>query len=145
MEKEKLEFVKGKTQELLQSQTCCAEGKAAAKAWLEAIGTEQEAAETERYLNELKADIMPIDQLIGFAGSEAGIQYFGEAAAKGIVSHAEEIKVLNGARYCGWLQCAAAEAVPQKAGDAVGMHQSSSSVLFLRAKNGCPNFRTAVF
>ena len=46
MEKEKLEFVKGKTQELLQSQTCCAEGKAAAKAWLEAIGTEQEAAET---------------------------------------------------------------------------------------------------
>lgn len=32
MEKEKLEFVKGKTQELLQSQTCCAEGKAAAKA-----------------------------------------------------------------------------------------------------------------
>ena len=39
MEKEKLEFVKGKTQELLQSQTCCAEGKAAAKAWLEAIGS----------------------------------------------------------------------------------------------------------
>ena len=24
-------------------------------------------------------------------------------------------------------------------------HQSSNSVLFLRAKNGCPNFRTAVF
>ena len=47
MEKEKLEFVKGKTQELLQSQTCCAEGKAAAKAWLEAIGSEQEAAETD--------------------------------------------------------------------------------------------------
>ena len=128
MEKEKLEFVKGKTQELLQSQTCCAEGKAAAKAWLEAIGTEQEAAETERYLNELKADIMPIDQLIGFAGSEAGIQYFGEAAAKGIVSHAEEIKA-NGARY--WRYCK--------------RHQNSSSVLLLRAKNGCPNFRTAVF
>lgn len=113
MEKEKLEFVKGKTQELLQSQTCCAEEKAAAKAWLEAIGTEQEAAETERYLNELKADIMPIDQLIGFAGSEAGIQYFGEAAAKGIVSHAEEIKA-NGARYCDCPACAAAEAILKK-------------------------------
>ena len=113
MEKEKLEFVKGKTQELLQSQTCCAEGKAVAKAWLEAIGTEQEAAETERYLNELKADIMPIDQLIGFAGSEAGIQYFGEAAAKGIVSHAEEIKA-NGARYCDCPACAAAEAILKK-------------------------------
>ena len=113
MEKEKLEIVKGKTQELLQSQTCCAEGKAAAKAWLEAIGTEQEAAETERYLNELKADIMPIDQLIGFAGSEAGIQYFGEAAAKGIVSHAEEIKA-NGARYCDCPACAAAEAILKK-------------------------------
>ena len=113
MEKEKLEFVKGKTQELLQSQTCCAEGKAAAQAWLEAIGTEQEAAETERYLNELKADIMPIDQLIGFAGSEAGIQYFGEAAAKGIVSHAEEIKA-NGARSCDCPACAAAEAILKK-------------------------------
>lgn len=88
-------------------------GKAAAKAWLEAIGTEQEAAETERYLNELKADIMPIDQLIGFAGSEAGIQYFGEAAAKGIVSHAEEIKA-NGARYCDCPACAAAEAILKK-------------------------------
>ena len=113
MEKEKLEFVKGKTQELLQSQTCCAEGKAAANAWLEANGTEQEAAETERYLNELKADIMPIDQLIGFAGSEAGIQYFGEAAAKGIVSHAVEIKA-NGARYCDCPACAAAEAILKK-------------------------------
>ena len=143
MEKEKLEFVKGKTQELLQSQTCCAEGKAAAKAWLEAIGTEQEAAETERYLNELKADIMPIDQLIGFAGSEAGIQYFGEAAAKGIVSHAEEIKA-NGARYCDCPACAAAEAI-LKSWRYCKRHQSSSSVLFLRAKNGCPNFRTAVF
>ena len=136
MEKEKLEFVKGKTQELLQSQTCCAEGKAAAKAWLEAIGTEQEAAETERYLNELKADIMPIDQLIGFAGSEAGIQYFGEAAAKGIVSHAAGTataqRVRRRKRFSkSWRYCK--------------RHQSSSSVLFLRAQNGCPNFRTAVF
>ena len=88
-------------------------GKSGGQSLLEAIGTEQEAAETERYLNELKADIMPIDQLIGFAGSEAGIQYFGEAAAKGIVSHAEEIKA-NGARYCDCPACAAAEAILKK-------------------------------
>ena len=105
MEKEKLEFVKGKTQELLQSQTCCAEGKAAAKAWLEAIGTEQEAAETERYLNELKADIMPIDNLIGFAGSEQGAAYFGADTAAGIVAHAKEIKAA-GAQYCDCPACA---------------------------------------
>ena len=103
--KEKLRVCKGKTQELLQSQTCCAEGKAAAKAWLEAIGTEQEAAETERYLNELKADIMPIDNLIGFAGSEQGAAYFGADTAAGIVAHAKEIKAA-GAQYCDCPACA---------------------------------------
>lgn len=110
MEKETLEFVREKTQELIQSQTCCAEGKEAAKAWLEAIGTENEATATERYLNELKADIMPIGQLIEFASSETGRQYFGETTAKKIATHAEELKSA-GAQYCDCPACAAAEAI----------------------------------
>ena len=125
--KEKLEFVKGKHRSCFSRKPAARREKRPAKAagshW---NGTE--AAETERYLNELKADIMPIDQLIGFAGSEAGIQYFGEAAAKGIVSHAEEIKA-NGARYCDCPACAAARRF-SKAGDTVKRHQSSSSVLY---------------
>lgn len=115
MEKEKLEFVKEKTQELIQAQTCCAEGKEAAKTWLEAIGTENEVPATERYLNELKADIMPIGQLIEFASSETGRHYFGEATAKKIASHAEKVRSA-GAQYCDCPACAAAEAILKKMG-----------------------------
>ena len=113
MEQKVLEFVKEKSRELIQAQTCCAEGRAMAKAWLEAVGTEKEAAETQRYIDELKADIMPIDQLIGFAGSEAGMKYFGEDTAKNIVAHAEEIKA-KGAKYCDCPACAAVEVILKK-------------------------------
>ena len=113
MKKEVLDYVIEKTHELMNAASCSSEAKAAAQSWLDAVGTEQEADETKEYIAELEADIMPIDQLIGFAGSEAGIQYFGEAAAKGIVSHAEEIKA-NGARYCDCPACAAAEAILKK-------------------------------
>ena len=97
----------------MNAASCSSEAKAAAQSWLDAVGTEREADETKEYIAELEADIMPIDQLIGFAGSEAGIQYFGEAAAKGIVSHAEEIKA-NGARYCDCPACVAAEVILKK-------------------------------
>lgn len=113
MEKELLQFMKEKTQELVQSPTCCAELKEVAATWLEAVGTENEAAETEKYMNELKADIMPIDQLIGFAGSETGEEYFGQDAAQNIKAHAEEIKE-NGSCYCDCPACAAAEAILKK-------------------------------
>ena len=115
MEKETLAFVKEKARELIQSPTCCAEGKAVAAEWLDAVGTENEAAKTERLAEELKADIMPIEQLIGFAGSEAGMQYFGADTAKNIVAHAEEIKAA-GARYCDCPACAAREAILKKLG-----------------------------
>ena len=113
MDRQILEYVTAKTHELMQAPTCSSETKAAAQAWLSAVGTAAEKEQTGKYVEELEADIMPIDQLIGFAGSEAGIQYFGEAAAKGIVSHAEEIKA-NGARYCDCPACAAAEAILKK-------------------------------
>ena len=113
MDRQILEYVTAKTHELMQAPTCSSETKAAAQAWLSAVGTAAEKEQTGKYVEDLEADIMPIDQLIGFAGSEAGIQYFGEAAAKGIVSHAEEIKA-NGARYCDCPACAAAEAILKK-------------------------------
>ena len=110
MEKEVLQFIQEKTQELIQAESCCAEVKTAARVWLEAIGTENEETETERYINELKADIMPIDQLIVFADSEAGIKCFGKDTAKNIANHAEKIKAA-GARFCDCPACAAAEAI----------------------------------
>lgn len=110
MNKEVLEFAVGKTHELMNAVTCSQEAKDAARIWLDAVGTEQEAAETGKYVEALEAVIMPIDNLIAFAGSDAGMQYFGADTAKNIVAHACEIKAA-GAQYCDCPACAAVEAI----------------------------------
>ena len=68
------------------------------QAWLDAVGTENEAQETEKYIAELEADIMPIDNLIAFAESGGGAKVFGDNAP-GVAAHAKEIKAA-GAKYC---------------------------------------------
>lgn len=108
MEKKVLEEVIAKTQELMQAPTCCQELKDMAQSWLDAVGTDQEAGKTQDYLKELKEDIMPIDQLIQFASSKEGSQYFGEDTAKGIVEHSLDIKA-QGAKYCDCPACQAVE------------------------------------
>lgn len=113
MEKEVLNYVVEKTQELIKAPTCNSETKAAAQTWLESVGTEQEAAETKKYINELEADIMPIDNLISFAESEAGSQVFGAETAKDVAAHAKEIKSA-GAKYCDCPACAAVESILEK-------------------------------
>ena len=110
MKKELLSFVIEKSNELINAPTCSKEAKTAAETWLAAVGTENEAAATETYIRELEADIMPIDNLIGFAESEQGGQYFGADAAKNIAAHAREIKAA-GAKYCDCPACAAVEAI----------------------------------
>lgn len=112
MDKDVLSYVVEKTQELIDAPTCNSETKASAQAWLAAVGTEAEAAATKKYVAELEADIMPIDQLIGFAESEGGAQVFG-AEAKHVAAHAREIKS-NGAKYCDCPACAAVEAILAK-------------------------------
>ena len=107
-----LDEVVKKTHELINAPTCSSEAKAAAQRWLDAIGSNCEKEETQKYIAELEADIMPIDGLIGFAESEHGRQVFGEKAA-GIAAHAKEIKAA-GAKYCDCPACAAAEAILEK-------------------------------
>ena len=50
MEKALLDFVTAKTQDLLAAPSACQEVKAAATAWLAAVGTEKEAEETAKYI-----------------------------------------------------------------------------------------------
>lgn len=88
MNKEVLNYIAEKTRELIVAPTCSNETKEAAQAWLNAIGTESEMAETKKYIAELEEDIMPIDNLIRFAGSDNG----------------KEIKA-NGAKYCDCPAC----------------------------------------
>ena len=110
MKKENVAQAMEKTRELMGAHSCCAELKAAAQAWLDAVGTEREAEETAKYIAELEEDIMPIDGLIGFAESEMGAKVFGAEKAAQIAAHAHEIKAA-GAKYCDCPACSAGAAV----------------------------------
>ena len=92
MDREVLDFVVKKTHELMDAASCSSEAKAAAQVWLDAVGTDREAAETAKYIAELEADIVTVDGLISFAQSEAGASVFGADNAKNIAAHAREIK-----------------------------------------------------
>ena len=110
MTKEVLDFVAKKTHELMNAHSCSREAKEAAQNWLDSIGTEKEAAETKSYIEELEADIMPIDGLIVFAESETGAKVFGADKAEAVAAHAKEIKAA-GALYCDCPACASAESI----------------------------------
>lgn len=113
MKQETLNFVKEQTAALIAAHSCSAEAKAAAEKWLAAVGTAEEVEATKAYIAELEADIMPIDGLIAFAGSEAGVGVFGAELAKNILAHAKEIKAA-GAEYCDCPACAACKAILDK-------------------------------
>lgn len=100
-----------KVQEMISAPSCCAELKAAGQAYLDAVGTEKEAGAKTALLAEIEADVMPIDGLIGFAGSEMGKKVFGEKAAD-ILRHAEDVKA-GGGLYCDCPACAGAVAVKE--------------------------------
>ena len=113
MEKEILTFVQENTHDLMNAASCYAGFKEAAQAWLDAVGTDKEAEMTKKYIEELEADIMPVDGLIAFAESEAGAQVFGPEKTKEVAAHGKEIKAA-GAKYCDCPACAAAEAILSK-------------------------------
>lgn len=111
-----LKLVTEKSQELMNAPSCSSEAKAAARTWLDSIGTEREAAETKKYMDELETCIMPIHSLIGFAESEKGTEILGPDFANKILGHAKEIEAA-GAKYCDCPACAAAETILQKKND----------------------------
>ena len=110
MNREVKDYVTEKTHELMEAHSCSREAKEAAQAWLDAVGTEGEAEETRKYIAELEADIMPLDGLIAFAESEAGIGHFGAETAAAIAAHGRELKA-SGAAYCDCPACTAAKAI----------------------------------
>ena len=113
MNKDVLAYVQEKTKELMAASSCCQEAKDAAQAWLNAVGTEKEAEETGKYIAELEEDIITVDGLIAFAGSEAGKNKFGAEMAAGLAKHGQELKAA-GAKYCDCPARAAAEAILSK-------------------------------
>lgn len=115
MEKTLLDFVTEKTHALIAAPTCCAELKAVAQDWLKDPSEEM----TKKYVAEVEADIMPVDNLLAFAESEMGAKVFGAEAAKGVAAHAREIKAA-GARYCDCPACVACAAILEKKAELLG-------------------------
>ena len=113
MDQKAREYFTEKVNDLIAAPSCCPEAKAAGQAWLDAAGTDKEAKASEALLERVKADITPIDGLIGFVGSDAGAQVFGEENAKAMLAHAKEIKAA-GAKYCDCPACAACEAILER-------------------------------
>ena len=113
MEKKLLEVITEQTNALMAAPSCCAQAKEAAGAWLAAVGTPDERAQTERYLAELEADIMPVDGLVAFTESPQGAAVFGADTARQIAAHAQALKDA-GAPYCDCPACAAAAAILAK-------------------------------
>lgn len=113
MEQSVREYVTEKVKDLISAPSCCAQAKAAGENWLKAAGTDQEAEQTKNLIAELEMDIMPLDGLIAFAGSEAGAKVFGPEKAKEVEAHGKELKEA-GKKYCDCPACAAAEAILEK-------------------------------
>lgn len=107
------DYVVQKVNELIHAPSCCAEAKVAAQNWLDAVGTDKEAEETKKLIAELEMDIVPIEGLIAFAGSEAGEKVFGKEMADNLKNHALEIQAA-GAKYCDCPACAAVAAILDK-------------------------------
>ena len=113
MDKDVLNFVIEKTHDLMKAPSCSKEAKDAAIAWLAAVGTADEVMETKKYIAELEADIMPIDGLIAFAGSEQAIKIFGADGAKHALTHAQDLKA-KGEKFCDCPACTACAAILAK-------------------------------
>ncbi len=98
-------YVIEQTHALINAGSVCKEAKTVAEKWLSALGTPDEKAETERYLQELKEDLETIDELLAFVHSPLCEQIFGDKA-QGFIDHAEQLKK-EGAKYCDCPACTA--------------------------------------
>ena len=95
---------------VLEAVSACAEFKAAAQAYLDAVGTDQEADAGKALVAEAEEDIGSIDGTIAFFGTEKAAAIFGADIAAQKLAHAKEIKA-QGAVYCDCPGCSAAKAI----------------------------------
>ena len=84
-----------KAQELVVAPHCYYELVKKTQNWLKSIGTDNERAAAIEFIDELEADIVPIDQLISIAESGGNQE---------LLNHAREVKA-NGGKYCDCPAC----------------------------------------
>ena len=101
-----------KIKSMAAAPSCCAKLKAAAKVYLDAVGTADEKIAAQNLLAEMEEDITTVEKLVPFAHSETAVQIFGAEGAKKFAAHADELKA-SGAKYCDCGACAPAVEILQ--------------------------------
>ena len=81
-----------------------------AQSWLDAEGTEKQAALTKQLVSVAEQIIALIDETIGFASSELAVQILGKEGAANLLQHAKDIKA-QGAEFCDCPGCVACKNV----------------------------------
>jgi len=101
--------------ELLEAPMCCGELREIAEQWLDAQGTDKEAEATEKFIAELKEDVLPVDVVIEFFASPEAANSFEPEQLKFFQKHMQELKE-SGAKYCDCPACAAGQKILDKFG-----------------------------
>ena len=90
--------LKATAEKMIGAPSCCAGLKEKAQKWIDSIGSAEEKSAAKEMIEEIEADITPIDGLVAFAHSEQAKKMFG-AGAEGFAKHADELKK-SGSMFC---------------------------------------------
>ncbi|MGI6721026.1 MAG: molecular chaperone Hsp90 [Anaerovoracaceae bacterium] len=104
---------------LIAAPSCCQESKAAAQAYLDALGTDKEADAARAMINQLELDVNNIDGLIALTSSDDGKKLFGEEQARSMNEAAVKAKA-GGEKYCICDACQAGGALLDNKADVLG-------------------------
>ena len=107
---ETCDFVTEKVNAILAAPSCCPELKEICMEWLQAAGSDHEAAATKSLLHELDEDVCTIDDVMEFFASPAAAGFFGAEGAKAMLAQAREHKA-NGGTHCFCPACANGKAI----------------------------------
>ena len=93
-----------KLKEIEASPSCYIKLRHMIKRYFNALNTSNEKSVAEDLIEELKADVVRIEQLIIFAHSNSAIEMFGAERAKIFAANADALKA-RGAKYCNCRAC----------------------------------------
>lgn len=99
-----------KIREMTVAESCCQELKDKAEEYLVAVGTTREDKKFRELVDEIKADIIPVDGMIQFMSSPVAAEKCGEERASQMLAHAKELQA-NGEKFCDCPACSAAQEV----------------------------------
>ncbi len=92
--------------DMIAAPSCCRELKDAGQKWLDAVDAEAKKIAAAALLQEIREDVLTIQQVIEFVESPHGTQIFGAKKAQVIAEHAHEVKA-KGGKWCDCPACAA--------------------------------------